>query len=197
VADTLVRAQRCGIEDRHELCEVLAHDCVLRRGEVRLRVLSVRQGRAVRLREDGEAEADDDERDGDRGMAGIARERECGEPRRDGRVSQTSLGEPESGCQEPRRSDRCDERDQPGDEQQERAGPAAAQQRRRVRGAARETDHDRNEGAEGERVDGCERKPADGDRAHADGDDEDDRGGRRECERREPTTRVERTVREH
>ena len=78
-AVTLVRVERSRLVDADELRGVLADDRGGGNGIRGLVALSLGQRRAVDRGEEREAQAHDQERDRDRGAAGISRERECGE----------------------------------------------------------------------------------------------------------------------
>ena len=133
------------VQHRHELLEVLRQHVRRRDGERRFVLLAEEECRAVGDREHCETEARDEERGGDRGMPGVARERCGGEAQRERPAAPGATERAERGREHACGDDGAREHDQGRDEQQERARPAAPCQLRSADGAARPTDeHDRD-----------------------------------------------------
>src|SRR5207245_656467 len=124
--------QRRRLKDRHQLRQVLADDVVYRHGERRLVVLPPHQRRAVGLREDREAEADDEERDCDRSAARMARERQRSQAHGRRAAPSPALEEAEARRERACDYDGRDEGDQRGEEEENRAGPAFVRKCARV-----------------------------------------------------------------
>ena len=134
--------------DRDEQLGVLAQHVVGRHGVGDRVVLALEQGRAVEPGEEREPEADDEEHRGDRRVAGVPRERERREPRRDRAAAPGPLPRAQHGREQPRADDRGDERDEARQQEQEEAGAAAGGERGRARRAPGDPDHDRDERAD-------------------------------------------------
>ncbi len=137
------RAARPAVEDGHELREVLVDDVGSGCRVGGLVSLAGHERRAIRRREDREAEACDEERRGDSGAAGIAGERQRGKAERDRSAAAEPAEPTERREQEPRRGDGGGEGDERRHEQDEcpRSAPG---ERARVHRAARvaHRDHD-------------------------------------------------------
>lgn len=196
LAEPRVAGERRRLANRHELREVLAHDRVARDGECGLVALSPYQRRAVRLGEQREADADRAE-GGDQGcLAWSPRERERCESNRDGEASAGALEQAKQGVDDSKRHDRGDQRDQAGDEQQQRSRAARGPRRAGTDVAADEGDREDGDGRECREVDGGDRQhaelhgPRDERRGH------DCSGAHRERERDEDARAGEHAVRE-
>ncbi len=127
----LDRAARVGgtrgaVQDRNELGEVLGEHERGRNGIGRLVVLAAQEGGAIADGEERETEARHQKGRRDRRMSGVAGKRRGGEAQRDRPAAPGAAGEPQRRPEQPRGRDRGCEDDQRGNEQQERAGAAAA-----------------------------------------------------------------------
>ena len=153
--------ERCGVERVDALREVLLQ----RRGERhrvrRLVRLVARQRRAVRAREGGEADRDDEEGDRDRTPSRVARERDRGQAQRDDRAARRALEQAQDRRQQPDADDGGDERDQAREQQEEDAGSPLLGDRRRVGAAADESEDDGDERADRGDVDRGDRERPD------------------------------------
>ena len=115
---------------RHETLEILRQHVVHGNGERGLVALPALERRAIRRREERDADADDEERRRDDRSPASARERERGQPER-----QRPVRTPERAkarCDEPGREHRCGEDDERRKQQQERSRTAADRVRARV-----------------------------------------------------------------
>ena len=184
-AVALILAERRRLQNAYELGVVLAHDRRRRDGVRGLVVLALGQRRAVDRGEDGEPEADDEERDGDCRPARVARERECREPERERPAASCTLEQPRDEADCAGGEDGGDEDDEAGEEEQHRSRPLAACEAARVGRSAGEgdDDHDRRghrrevERREAEAAELDLRRPHGGKQDRGSGDDERDRDG--------------------
>ena len=163
-----VAVERRAVQDRHQLREVLREHERRRDRVARFVVLAAQQGRAVRDGEQGEPEARDEERGGDRGVARIACQRRRSEAQRD-RAAAARAAKCAQRRRKQTRGDHGGRKDDQGrHQQQERARAAAARQLLRVDGAARPADEDDGDRAERCGVERRDRQPPEmhGGRAH-------------------------------
>ena len=184
------------MQHRYELREILAED--VRRGDRvrRLVVLAPQERRAVGDGEERETEARDEERRGDRRVAGIARERGGGEPQCDRPAAPRAAEGAQRRREQARGEDRGREDDQRGNEQQERTRPAARCELLRVDRAARPADEHDCDGAERRCVERRQREPPDLHRRSAHGREEEQSRDERHAERAEDPAAREQRVRD-
>ena len=155
--------ERRGILHRDQPPQVFADDVVERDPVRRLVALAAGECRAVALGEQGQAEADDEKGRGRDRVAGIAGERERGDPQPERTAAREPLDEPERRAQQPGDEDGHGERDQ------------RRQQQRQVSLAvsARDLEHDERRRGDCGRIEQPEPRPRPPRR-----DDPDEHGGR-------------------
>ena len=151
-------------------------------GEGRLLLLPAVEGRPVALREDREADADQEEGGGHSGVSRMASQRQRREAERDRSISRCPLQQEKHRAQEPCTDDGRDERDEARKKDQRHGGARLGRQTLLVEVAAEQGDDDDCERAEGGSVQRGEGAPAEGDRLGPQGGEEHERerGGDRQ-----------------
>ncbi len=165
--DRVERRRVCGADRRRVGDEPrILFDRVVERNLERgaIRVVAD-QRRAVRGREDREADADAHEDDCDRGRPGSPREREQRKLERERPPGRRPFAGAEHRLQHARDHDRGDERDQSRQQHQHDPGALARRERLRVGSSDREGDEHRDERAGGGDICDRDRQPADRDGA--------------------------------
>ena len=152
LADELVEAlERCGIEDANEVPEVLADDDVVRHLERSLLSIAAHERRPIPLREECDGERDGEERDRRDRSARPARQSDGRKP---SRKSATPAVGPESRQRrkDPRDGECCGDRDEAGEQEQEKRRSLAARELLFVSGAADERHSDDEHRSRGNEV---------------------------------------------
>ena len=138
-------------ERRPQVRRLLQHR-VGRCCEASLVGLRAHQRRAVAEREGRQPDADEQERCGGARVAGVARERERGQPSPHRKPARAALEEPDDGAEQPDREDGGHESDQGRKQEEQHARPTLVGELVRVGGAARERERDRRQRAHGGEV---------------------------------------------
>ena len=152
LADELVEArERSGIEDANQVPEVLADDDVVRHLERSLLSIAAHERRPIPLREERDRERDGEERDRRDRSARPARQSDGRKP---SRKSATPAVGPESRQhrKDPRDDERCGDRDEAGEQEQEKRRSLAASELLFVSGAADERHSDDEHRSRGNEV---------------------------------------------
>ena len=136
--ERLVPRQRGGVEHGDERLEVLPRDDVERDGEGGLVAFRADEGRTVALGQKREGEGEREEGDGDSRSSGAAPEGHGGHTRADAAV-EDAPGDADERPEQPRRPDRCRERDEPREQQEHEPGSLALVEAGLIGGATDES----------------------------------------------------------
>ena len=147
-----VPCERRSLLHGDELLEVLLEHVRRRDGEARLLGLAALERRAVRDREQRDADAEHEEDDREQHLAGRARERQEREPDGRRRTPSRPLEQAQHRREQARDGDGEHEEHEARQEEQQHAGSVAGRERAGVRLSAREREQDGAERAEGGNV---------------------------------------------